>query len=933
MNEPHNPFLALEQQLQQYTSTTTASHHFQQQLQRYSSPATTLTMFSAATPTASNVSQREFGLDPENSELHEQETPTEGLAKNDRCRNSHKRPWVPSASLAESNVAANPQEDIADTHTEGPSTVPEKRLCTENSRGFPYDHNKVQLNVEQSGLWKSLDNEVQDKALHGKLDNDMRDTPLDKMERDSPDAGRLGDSYNDHNITHTRQHETDQVLNIDEPTKGQVSHENSVKNLEENSNLDSSPATPSSGFIDIESDTPPTSPLNLSTPAIFSTNGNSIMNEGENSEGDLSENTNGHQQVTVNSHQDSALGLEVDNAKRDEPSEPHQTLQHADTGELMTEQSGGPGSPSLKASSKARSALNEERIRENVAASQDGIRQEIHQTLKLTPRSQPPEQEVSKTNFSIAAILSPGFGSSTSGCEHPKRNTGLDKPHSSSDKISADGSSNSPRHRETPSTVSSTKHSSSASIAVDLRTGTRSSSVASPSPSSRSSILSSPCSGSPSPPLTAFSVPLPIPALYNKDLLARSAFFAEKADTMPKNQDLNLNSMPDPRQLFLSELYALRQSQTDPMSRGEKPRQRLDGIGDLHTANRDKTEIYGFDKVLPGPGTRDFETFITRHLPFLSHPTLAHPAVLPFLYTSHQHFHPQRQHDHHQHKQQHPPLLSPNTVQMAAPPPLDLPRPQADSLRPLQQSHPSFPQSPSILTTSPKSQPPALRNEHIDRIHNMAKSHPDSRNVTSTVSPDKLSRSQNKNSADHKPIHFNIGKKDSTGQTHFPSHMNPLHQILNQFDPEKLFKSKEGLLSPRVSLDAAEKSRKPVQHYDKQSQNKEHRKSTLSPKGVSDHSKTQNQRDSKPSLARTLHSSATPANSDKTTGAKREQSQSKGSNSPKAEATTSPETEQKGAKGENPLWPAWVFCTRYSDRPSSGMFVMAAVISCSHIFS
>jgi len=30
-----------------------------------------------------------------------------------------------------------------------------------------------------------------------------------------------------------------------------------------------------------------------------------------------------------------------------------------------------------------------------------------------------------------------------------------------------------------------------------------------------------------------------------------------------------------------------------------------------------------------------------------------------------------------------------------------------------------------------------------------------------------------------------------------------------------------------------------------------------------------------------------------------------------------------GNGGKEPLWPAWVYCTRYSDRPSSGKFIFS----------
>lgn len=38
---------------------------------------------------------------------------------------------------------------------------------------------------------------------------------------------------------------------------------------------------------------------------------------------------------------------------------------------------------------------------------------------------------------------------------------------------------------------------------------------------------------------------------------------------------------------------------------------------------------------------------------------------------------------------------------------------------------------------------------------------------------------------------------------------------------------------------------------------------------------------------------------------------------------------QQNAGDKETLWPAWVYCTRYSDRPSSGRRLISFIISCS----
>ncbi|RUS89045.1 hypothetical protein EGW08_003216, partial [Elysia chlorotica] len=131
VNKPHNPFQALEQQLQHLTSTTTAQHHFQQQLQQCSDP-TTSAMFSKGTTTTActlDTSRRELAVEHPKSQQHLQQTQTDSSADMGRSRNTHKRRWASTQSSRESNVVVQTCEDIANACIERTSAVPEKRVC------------------------------------------------------------------------------------------------------------------------------------------------------------------------------------------------------------------------------------------------------------------------------------------------------------------------------------------------------------------------------------------------------------------------------------------------------------------------------------------------------------------------------------------------------------------------------------------------------------------------------------------------------------------------------------------------------------------------------------------------------------------------------------------------------------------------------------
>ncbi|GFR62899.1 homeobox protein engrailed [Elysia marginata] len=863
------------QRLQSLTSPSSTSpqhyqhqyhHHYQQQLQQqHTSPPAKELNSAAKTTDLGNTSRIEDAVKAKDDHKYSLEIPeSDSQAKSDDDRRAQKRSWNSAIPSPETSIASDVVGDMAGTQHGVLSPVPEKRICQDFSNSFSYHHDK-EIIYDTTESRRVTNNGVE----HQRMVKEKRDSPCGHSvdaEIKHPGTLDIAQGHSGYNSNDSKE------------TNNQILSDNFEGDLVEKNYLDSSPATPSSGFIDIESDTPPTSPLNLSTPTANDTS----------TAGGCDADDHTQQMLSGDHHQDS--GVKTDNFQKT----PLKSEDHRDC---------------LTAYSPIKAECNISPQTKLEMISYDATK-ESHQGSPSDPSATSIEQqhEASKTNFSIDAILSPGFGSSTVGNASPKPKPNASKSQCSP--VTSDATDPKTSTQEEQNNVSSMKHSPSAFTPVDLRTGTRSSLLSSPSPSSRSSALSSPCSGSPSPPLSSFSVPFPIPPFYNKDLFSTADIFTEKPVASDKDPRISPTSGQDPRKLFLSELYELQRSQSDA-TQGDKLDQRLDATRDIHAENRDKMDLLFFQKFLPSPG-RELETLLSRHFPFLSHPTLAHPSVLPFLYAPHHHqYHhhqQQRQQQHQQQHKQHHSLLSPNRAQMAAPPLLDPSRPQIDPLRLLQQSHPPFPPNPASLPplTTSKSESHTLRNDHIHRIRNTSKTHADKTSSTSIL--DKSLKSLTGPNS----VHPNTEAKDISIHARVASITNPLHQIINQFDPEKLFKSKDGLLSPTFSPSHSH-------HHHKHSAKQEHLKPSQSPKHTSDHSKNQHQRENKPSSAKTNPSSPLiHTNSDKDKLLKQETPCAKSNNSTKTDAAASAETEEKEAKGENPLWPAWVFCTRYSDRPSSG---------------
>ena len=854
----HNPFIAMEHQLQQQQQhlqqLTTAPNTPQNfQLQPCSPPAATAPPFSSSLSTSVTTNSN-------HGEQRLQMVETAALTKHEDTENPQKRTWR----------AAGTSGSGCDEHSDRPEKILCKDRNPQNSRS-----------------------ELDEPDTRSLSQTDCIDLPCGEQHHARP----TGTPTEDHNID---------------------------KDLEETPNLDSAPGTPSSGFIDIESDTPPSSPLNLTTPT---TNGASSTNTGAVDSGNSAEEEildgPNHRSTSVTSHHDSALGLDVDSADKS-----HVTIKNGTGDSARLDHSTSQNKTLSNPVVKTESASKEVYLKRNEDLHHNGG-SKLHQSPPQTAPAHPSEQESARTNFSIDAILSPRFG-----CASPKQNpkTGARQSSPGPPDVTA---SRPTGQGDSPRPVPSSKHSPSAFSAVDLRTGTRSSSISSPSPSSRSSALSSPCSGSPSPPLPSFPMPLPIPAFYTKDFLAGSDLLPESPAHPDKYHTLNPRSLSDPRKLFLSELYQLHYPQADPAA-GEKLRHRfLEGSRDAQlNSNADKHDVSRLQKFFPNP-SRDLDNFISRHLPFLTHPSLSHPtAALPFIYASqHQHQHPDHRQQQEQQHKHHPTLLSPTTAQMVAPPLLDTPHPQLDPLRLLQPAgHPSFfPGSPPVALPT-KSERHPKRAESTNPTRNVAKLHADHITGNSTPSTTKQPCLQDTLSIENKTTEpGNSDVKDFLSISN-----NPLHNIIRQFDPENLFKTKEGLLSPRLSscqsgdkprrrsaVSSCDRLKTPSQapQGDKQSSNHEQRKTSQNLKANPEHSKTVDQHDSKPSFVRSVLSPSTHGNSDRDSGPKRGNPQAKGNNSSKSDTDVSAtEDDGKGAKGENPLWPAWVFCTRYSDRPSSGRF-------------
>ncbi|GFN90249.1 segmentation polarity homeobox protein engrailed, partial [Plakobranchus ocellatus] len=939
VSKPYNPFAKLKHELLTVAASTEhhhpppPSHHHhqqeqkqhQQQQQRENSTASSPPpiLSNATASTAGNISYT-FTNNYPSAEPNATETTGRGQGK--QAKMTLKRPWDSHGSPKDNSESTNSCTDIIvdDVRPGEAPSPPEKKLCTEYSQMFMPRPEACSDNFCTKKEASHFTFSMEDVSLAKQYEKNV-----DKLTMNDKSPGIHQISSETHRARECAEDRPGSLQSIVYTRNGQSSPsgDNEIKSASEqvshkaDSGVESPPATPSSGFIDIEADTPPSSPLNLTT--VTATTINAFNN--------ISANFIRSMTTNRSCEQSDRTKYNCKEKKSSELPDTHSTnIQDTESGSTTKEHQ------SFELSESQKECLNESNtLSASFEYEKELSKDLISDSIKSTPgpevSTHRPHQTTSRTNFSIDAILSPGFGS-LNACTSPKQTSDADKSAICVDKFELKDVK--PGKKETelksPFTIKSGR---SAFTAVDLRTAAHSCSISSPSPSSRSSVLSSPGLSSPSPSLSSCSVPLSTPSLNIKDHIQGSDQYTEKIKQDSTNSGTNQSHITDPRQLLLLGLYELRHPQQGSME---------DQLYHLRENSLEKavsnTDLCSLQKLLLNPA-KEFDSFISRHLPFLSPSTVYHPTAFPFIHPSHQRHHQQNpQHCHHfpeqQHQQQqqqqpnqHYPLVSPKALELVSPPLQEQTRPHLDSLRLLQQGFPNY-FSKSSSFTSPKSESNAFDKDHSNIGRSITKTH--SLHQNSSASDTAENTFSPLNHLDNNKTIYKNETKDTSSKSLSDSILSPLHDIIHQFDPERLFGLKgsplsslskfstardKNLKSQNSKCDIMPKIPTNVHGLEKHNPKQKHPTDSHTLKTSSGSPKIYNNSENKSSL----HPVFPALNQSKNGGKRGHPKEDHSSSIRESNSSTDADSTEEGkeAKEKNPLWPAWVFCTRYSDRPSS----------------